>query len=100
MVRQEVLVGQVFGWHLNLSSNKAAKVTVVIVLCLVLPQGGGEHDTIVIGRKGYQPLVKGFVVECRQADTIARIETVTFVQLVRPWDDMAGQQQLRYVNSR
>lgn len=47
MIRQEVTVGLVIGWHRYLVPADAAEMAVVIIPGLVFPQGGGEEETIV-----------------------------------------------------
>ena len=47
---------------------------VVVRLCLVLPQDGGENDAVIIGRDGDEALVEGFVVQGGEADDVLWIK--------------------------
>ena len=62
MIRQKIAVGQVFSGQGNLSANDAAKVLVVVFLCLVLAQGGGGADAVIVWRKGDEAFVKSLII--------------------------------------
>ena len=82
MVREEIAIGQVFCGHRKFLTFDATEMLVVILLRLVLPQGGREDDAVVVGRDGDEALVKGFVVEGGEADAVAGVQAFLLVRLV------------------
>lgn len=64
MICQEVAVGQEISGQGNLSANDAAKVLVVVFLCLVLAKGGGETYGVIIRGEGNEAFVERLVIEC------------------------------------
>ena len=70
---------------------------VVIFLCFFFSQDRGETDCVVAWRERNETFIESFVIKCREADAIAGIQTVLFVFLVFPRDDVTGNEQLRNV---
>ena len=73
MIRQEVTVRQIFSRHREFFSYNNTKMLVEIFFRLVFTKSRGEYNAVVVGRDGDDPLIKGFVVQGRQADAIAGI---------------------------
>ena len=63
-LRQKIAVGQIFSGQGNPSTNDTAKVLVVVFLCLVLTEGRGEKNAVVVGQSGDETFVECFVIEC------------------------------------
>ena len=99
MICQEIAIWFVIYWHSNLFAADASKLLVKILLRSVFSQSRRELNGVIVRRDCEKSLVKGFVIECRQADAVTGIETVLLVRLVCPRNDVAGQQQLWHANS-
>ena len=90
MVRQEVAIGLIFCRQHNLLTLDTSEMLGIVFLRLALTQGRGEADGIVVGRYGDKSFVESIVIERRETNAVAGIQTIFLVRLVCPGDDVAG----------